>query len=86
MQCRTVSNLELNGLLHTVSVRGGQRGKLYSRSGIVIGYNLSVLKGRKDISAKRAVSQQQWMGYDYNRAIYQNLKFQSSHYILEVSS
>lgn len=58
MQCRIVSNLELNGLHHTVNVRGGQRGKLYSRSGIAIGHNLSVLKGRKDISAKRTISQQ----------------------------
>lgn len=58
MQRRTVSNFELSGLLHTVSIREGQRGKLYSRSGIVIGQNLSVLKGRKDISAKRAISQQ----------------------------
>lgn len=87
MQYRTINNLELNGLLLTVSVRRGQRGKMLktgkdSGTGIVIGHNLGVLKGRKDTSAKRAVSQQKRMEYDYNWRAYQNLQLQSSHYVL----
>ena len=87
MQYRIVNHLELNGLLLTVTVRGSQRRKILkarkdSGGGIVIGHNLSVLKVRKDTSAKRAVSQQNRMGYDYNWKAYKNLKLQSSHYVL----
>lgn len=52
MQCRIVNNLELNGLLLTVNVRGNQRGEILkarkdSGGRVVIGHSLGVLKGKK---------------------------------------
>lgn len=91
MQYRTVNNLESNGLLLTISIRRCQRGKMLkarkdSGSGIVIGHNLGVLKGRKDTSTKRALSQQKRMGYVYNWRAFHNLQLQNSHYVLRSPS